>query len=455
MVRLQSWRLILTVALFAIVSLWPSTGNALPLSIVLRGSAALPATAVDQHGATFAVSGLSGITHRGGSLFTAVMDNSNKLVELNVQLAADGTITSATFNGGITLGDTRDFEGIAYTNVRRGSVWLADEGDPQLREYDLQTGALRQTIAAPAVFSQRRNGFGWESLARRAGGAELWTANEEALAVDGGLSSPSQGTVVRLVHHVVAGDSFAPVEQFAYFIEPWHAGDSSSTAAERSGLVDLVALGDGTVLALERSLAFSGPLPSFQNRLYQLDFASASNVAALPGLAGQSYVLVTKQLLWSGPVAGPLGMNMEGLTLGPRLPNGHATLIGIVDDGGASDPLSTNTVVAFEITTSLGTPATPGDLNFDGMVDSADLAMLAGTYGSTSGAMWEDGDFDGNGRVSLRDLAAMAANFSPVATVGAERGIAANPVAEPSGLLQTLLALGGACLSALSRRRCN
>ena len=432
------WRLSFAMTAFAIPFLWPSTGSAVPLTIALRGAAGLPAMAVDQHGATFTVSGLSGLTHLGGSLFAAVMDNSNKLVQLEVQLADDGAITSATFTGGLSMADTRDFEGIAYASARRGAVWLADEGDPQLREYDLQTGAARQTIAAPGVFSQRRDGLGWESLARRAGGAELWTANEEALSVDGSVSSPSQGTVVRLVRHVAVGGSFAPLEQFAYFVEPWHAGDSSATTAERSGLVDLVALDDGTVLALERSLAFSGPVPSFQNRLYQLDFAGATNVAALPGLVGQSHVLVTKQLLWSGAAAGPLGMNMEGLALGPRLANGHATLIGIVDDVGTSDPLSANAVVAFEITSSLGPPSTAGDLNFDSVIDAADLARLVETYGSTSGALWEDGDFDGDGRVNLADVRSLQSHFVPASAAASPHAPA---VAEPATNVIFALAL--------------
>ena len=434
----NSWRRIVATALFAALLLCPSIARAVPVTVEPRGSAALPTTAIDQHGVSFTVGGLSGITHLGGSLYAAVVDNSNKLVRLDIRLASHGAVTSATLTGGLSLADTRDFEGIAYTGARRGSIWLADESAPQLREYDLQTGALRQTIAAPGVLAQRRDGLGWESLARRAGGTVLWTANEEALSVDGGVSSPSQGTVVRLARHVAVGDSFAPVEQFAYSVEPWHAGDSGATTAERSGLVDLVALDDGTLLTLERSLAFTGLVPSFQSRIYQLDLAGATNVAALAGLAGQSYVPVTKHLLWAGPAAGPLGMNLEGLALGPRLPNGHATLIGIVDDGGASDPLSTNTIVAFEITSPIGPPSTLGDLNFDGVVDNADLARLALTYGGASGALWEDGDFDGDGRVSLADLRTLQSHLVAASTQGS-RDAAAVP--EPATIVLVALTL--------------
>jgi hypothetical protein len=52
-----------------------------------------------------------------------------------------------------------------------------------------------------------------------------------------------------------------------------------------------------------------------------------------------------------------------------------------------------------------------GDTNLDGVVNVADLANLAGNFGTTSGAAWIDGDFDYNGDVNVADLADLAANF--------------------------------------------
>jgi hypothetical protein len=402
--------LIALVCALAADSAAPRAGAASPepLAVALRGSIALPSTAVDQHGATFTISGLSGITHRGGSLFTVVMDNSNRLVQFDVKLDANGEFASASLQGALTLADSRDFEGVAYTNAQRRSVWLSDETQPQLREYRLDDGALVQTVETPAVALHRRGGFGWESLARSADGLHLWTANEEALTVDGLQTSPTQSSVVRLVRFDASAESYVPAAQFAYVVDPWHGGDSPATTAERSGLVDLVALPDGRLISLERSLAFTGPIPSFQNRIYEIDLSSATDVSSFDALAGATYQAASKRLLWSGAVAGPLGMNMEGLALGPRLPNGHATLLGIVDDGGASDPLSNNTLVSFEITSTVAPPSIRGDANFDGRVDRADMALAATTFGTPLGATWADGDFDGDGAVTLADLVVIA-----------------------------------------------
>jgi hypothetical protein len=53
----------------------------------------------------------------------------------------------------------------------------------------------------------------------------------------------------------------------------------------------------------------------------------------------------------------------------------------------------------------------PGDTDHDGDVDLIDLGNLAGGYGLTGGATWEQGDFDGDGDVDLVDLGTLAGNY--------------------------------------------
>jgi hypothetical protein len=141
----------------------------------------------------------------------------------------------------------------------------------------------------------------------------------------------------------------------------------------RSGLSDLVALPDGSLLALERSLGITGfiigiPLYQYQSRIYRVTFDSATDTSQAPfdaGLTGQIYTPATKTLLWSGGA-----QNMEGLALGTLLPGGDWSLLGIVDNGGGSDPLSGNTLLSFSLM-----PSIPGDFNFDGNVDAADYIV--------------------------------------------------------------------------------
>lgn len=56
----------------------------------------------------------------------------------------------------------------------------------------------------------------------------------------------------------------------------------------------------------------------------------------------------------------------------------------------------------------------PGDVNGDFQIDLADLAILLGHFGQTSGATHGDGDLDGDGDVALEDLATLLSAFGTV-----------------------------------------
>jgi len=88
-----------------------------------------------------------------------------------------------------------------------------------------------------------------------------------------------------------------------------------------------------------------------------------------------------------------------------------------------------------------------GDANEDGTVSAGDLAILAASYGATSGAAWGDGDFTLDGSVGAGDLAILAANYGKDALASASAPPAVTP--EPTSL--ALLVLGG--LGLVRRRR--
>ena len=247
----------------------------------------------------------------------------------------------------------------------------------------------------PAVFATRRNNKGFESLARNPAGTVMWTANEEALTVDGSLATPSAGSPVRLLELNIAGNTVSAGDQYVYEVEPIHG--SSALGSPQSGLSDLLALPDGTLLGLERSVAVTSPI--YLNRIYEIDFDGATDVSAAPfttGLIGQSYTPIGKELLWAGPAGGNSGQNLEGLALGTRLANGNWVLLGVVDDG---DGLSSNTIVSFELS------ANPSaDFDEDGDVDGVDFLAWQVGYGIGIGAQLAQGDADRDGDVDRGDL---------------------------------------------------
>ena len=364
------------------------------------------------------VAEMSGVTYAGpvggAHRFIAAQETKGELIEFDLTLTAAGGIDSISNVTPIDIVPTNDFEGIAFTNPERNSVFLAAETGAHLREVSLASGAELQNGAVPTVFNNRRGNLGTESLARSLDGAVMWTANEQALTIDGPVSTPSAGTTVRLLKLNVSGNATSAGPQHAYNVEPIHG--SSTLGSPQSGLSDLTLMPDGSLLALERSVAVATPI--YLNRIYEINLNGATDVSVAPfnaGLAGQTFTPVGKALLWSGPIDASFGQNMEGLTLGPRLANGDWSLIGVVDNG---DGNSGNTIVAFT-----ATPVTSADFDADGVVDGADFLLWQRGSGKTIGATHHEGDANRDGVVDGADLELWKASFSAPPAGGATSAI--------------------------------
>lgn len=350
-------------------------------------------TVLNTTGAGFTVAEMSGVAYAGSSpiagnhRFVAVQDTGFGIVEFDVEFSPTGDINATSAKHLRPLDNIRDFEGIVLND---SSVFLSEENNPGIQEYSIASGAELQDVTIPAVFSNVQGNFGFESLTRSADGTKIWTANEGALTVDGPLATASDGTTVRLLEMNVSGNTLTPGQQFAYEVDPIH----DAFFPDRSGLSELIALPDGTLLALERSGAFGTPL--LESRIYEIDFTGATDVSVAPfdaGLDGETFTPVTKELLWSGAAGGGDGQNLEGLALGPPLPNGDWILLGVVDSG---DPVSSNTVISFQLSASTFVPTVTetGDFDQDGDVDGKDF--LAWQRGVNLQVLPGVGDGDGN-----------------------------------------------------------
>lgn len=97
------------------------------------------------------------------------------------------------------------------------------------------------------------------------------------------------------------------------------------------------------------------------------------------------------------------------------------------------------------LTLSVNSSSLPGDLNLDGAVNRADLAMLVGNYGLTAGATGAQGDMNGDGRVALADMMLLRSMMT-------SPGGSPDAVPEPSAYLVCCMGLAAAAF-ARSRRR--
>lgn len=384
----------------------PRTAHALePLALTFRGTRNLDLSNVtDQNGVSFTIGGLSGVTYLGLDEYLCVMDNADTLVRARLTLNTTGAITNAQVLAGLRVAQAHDHEGIALGGLQRGTVLLSEEDTPAIREYALDGAApFVRALTLPAAYANRRANFGLESLTVRlspaasatGAGATVWTCNEEALTNDGAISTPSTGTLVRITRIDLDGAAGVVGNQWACLTEPMHG--PSSIPGARSGVSDLLALPDGRLILLERSLAlnFSG---FFQARIYELDFAGASPVLGVASLSPPSapFTPVSKRLLWSGDLS-----NLEGLTLGPRLSDGSYTLIGVVDDNNAS---TFETLCSWQLT-GVQAPL-PGDFDWSGTVSVNDLfVFLNAWFGEqTLTGAGLPADVDQSGFVSVNDL---------------------------------------------------
>lgn len=295
--------------------------------------------------------GLSGLTRVGGDTYFTVCDRGGWLHQLTIRVdRGSGEITGCVFGVSAKLeGKGKlDFESVAWDDANRW-VWIGDELDGSIRAFLPATGKKVKELDVPEVYDAFRYNRSFEALSIRADGLEMWTCNEDALcrsdAVkkkgppvdDGPRTARAHGSTVRIQKFARAApqSDWKPAGQWAYRTDPIGGGNFVGKA--RSGVAEICCLDDGTVLVLEREMSVKVdgfiPMPSFRCRIYQVDFAGATDVSGMPSLKDAKHRPVSKTLVFGQNT----GFAMyEGMCLGPLLADGSRSLLMISDgDAGA------------------------------------------------------------------------------------------------------------------------
>nr|WP_234880197.1 esterase-like activity of phytase family protein [Mycolicibacterium litorale] len=245
-----------------------------------------------------------------------------------------------------------DPEGIALDPDRRRLYWSSEgerltDGpsgpvllDPFIRIADFEGRYLGEFTLPPALqmsaadTGPRRNDV-LEGLTVTPGGRWVWAAMEGPLLQDGPPPSDTAGALTRITRF--DPDTETADAQFAYPLDAVSAGPGGD-----NGVSDLVALDDSTFLVVERGYAGRNSV-----RVYRAEVADADDVLAVPALGGRQVRPMTKTLLAdlaTTPGVTPLD-NVEGITLGPTLPDGRRTVVLISDDN--FSPTQITQVLAF------------------------------------------------------------------------------------------------------------
>jgi hypothetical protein len=178
-----------------------------------------------------------------------------------------------------------------------------------------------------------RDNKGLESLTLTPDGRYLISGVENALAQDGPAATLQTKSFSRLLKIRLSGQE--ATQEMVYVVEMIPVAPRPAHAEADNGLVELIALdNEGALLAMERSYAVGG---GNTVRLYLIDTGAATDVSNLDTLMGSVlYRPVAKTLLADfgalGQAHSVLPDNVEGLTLGPILPDGRQLLLAVSDN---------------------------------------------------------------------------------------------------------------------------
>jgi DNA-binding beta-propeller fold protein YncE len=332
------------------------------------------------------VGGLSGIVYdQAQNRYYAISDdrssiNPARFYTLDINLS-DGRLDNGdvSFTQVTTLLDSEgnpfptnslDTEGIVLTE--NGTVYISSEGEarpdiprltnPFVNEFSLSGQKLSELPVAEKYFPTQtvttgiRNNLAFESLTLTPDGRYLYTATENALAQDGPAATLADKSLSRIVKYDLTTGQV--VAEFVYEVDKVNNAPIPENSFANNGLVELLAIdNNGTLLALER--AFSNGVGNTV-KLYEIQTQNATNVSSLDDIFSEVDnaivgvdAFVTKKLLVDFQAdLGIVPDNLEGLALGPVLPDGRQSLIVVSDNNFSTTQTTQFIALALNIVTS-------------------------------------------------------------------------------------------------------
>ena len=329
------------------------------------------------------VGGISGLTMVPDGRFYAICDDKGEnvdppgvLYDMNIDIDQTG-INSVDVSGIVQLetpdGNTYevgsiDGEDVIWTNY--GFIVCSERDqndDPWIRQFS-HDGAFVGEISVPEKFmpvfdgGQQirgvRTNLSFEASAITPDYGTLYVMNEEALAQDGDLATPEAGTPVRLIKYDMKGG--VPVEEaeYVYITEPMFAAPPQGKSGD-NGVPGMIYVGHITsefdLVVMERSYVDGA---GNQIVLFGVKLGEASNVMGVEALADpnntQTVSVLEKTCLLvisDNQDLTQVGFdpdNMEAISLGPQLSNGHYTMI-IASDNNFNPKYQRNVFAAFEM----------------------------------------------------------------------------------------------------------
>jgi len=280
---------------------------------------------------------------------------------------------------GIVQKSAVDPEALRYDAHRNEIIW-ASEADgtspwstsrvtPFIRTAALD-GRKRADFAIDPMFMAGssnqgpRGNLSFEGLALSADGDSLWVAMEGPLLQDDSPPDIGKGAVVRISRMARQPTSPQPLlAQYAYVLDALPGNSLLDGWPSIQGIAEILELDETRLLVLERGFTSGAGISV---RLYEASFATASDIRQVPALLERAIaghgaprtaamnpttrpiVPMSKRLLLDFSRLGlPHIDNIEGMSWGPRLANGHRSLVFVSDNN--FRPIQVNQFLAFEV----------------------------------------------------------------------------------------------------------
>jgi hypothetical protein len=241
---------------------------------------------------------------------------------------------------------TPDPEALRYDPVKKQMIW-SSEGERIIRGKDTvlanpsitiisPQGRFIDTFPLPANLHMhavekgpRQNGV-LEGMSFGDGTRSLYLNVEEPLYEDGPRADTTPNDAwIRIYRFDVS--SKKNTAQYAYKLDPVAYPATPANAFKVNGVPDILSVGNDKMIVLERS--FSTGRLACTIKIFLADLKGAENIINNPSLRQAPPAKpAAKKLILNMSTLGIYVDNVEGITFGPTLPNGHRTLLLVADN---------------------------------------------------------------------------------------------------------------------------
>jgi len=248
---------------------------------------------------------------------------------------------------------------------RGGQFFMSSEGstladpiiDPFINRYN-RNGRLTARLPIPDKYTSNgvdqgvRFNLSFESLNLTPNRRYLVTAGEGALFQDGPVSTFDNGSLARIL--VFDARKRKAVSEYVYEVGPWA---EPSAIFGVNGIVEVLPIDNvGTMLVMERSFSVGGSLGGGTGNVVVINEVSvkgATDVLDVDALyvdgAPIDHVPVEQRMIFSFEDLGIPIDNIEGMTFGPRLPDGRRSLVIVSDNNFGPAQFTQFIVLALDI----------------------------------------------------------------------------------------------------------